>query len=118
MILMAKTADQLAANLAFLMSLFDYKPAKLAKLSGVSPRMIAYILSGERVPTVDTAEQLARPFGLNGWQLLIPTLPDDIEQLKTIGTIVSNYVDASNEGKSLISMIAERESAHKAANNH
>lgn len=113
---MAKTADQLSSNLSFLMALFGYKPAKMAQLSGVSPRMIAYILSGERIPTVDTADQLAKPFGLNGWQLLIPTLPDDIEQLKTIGEIVANYVDSSAEGKSLISMIAERESAHKAVN--
>ncbi len=70
-----KASKTLVANLRALMRATGMKRTLLVKKSGVSERMIGYILAEERTPTLDIAEALAKAFGLRGWQMIVPGLP-------------------------------------------
>lgn len=115
---MTATAETLAVNLRLLMDVFEWKPADLAEKTGgeVSDRMISYVLNCQRVPSIEVAEIMARPFGLTGWQLLIPSLPQDIERSKSMRKVIDAYIAANNEGKDMIEMIAQREIQRKIGN--
>ena len=107
------TSDTFIKNLAFLMNKTDMKPAGLARKSGVSPRMVAYVLSRERVPSIDIAGALAAAFGLTGWQLLAPFLIKDLEESGNLEKLITNYCDASKEGRDYISHVAEKEASYR-----
>lgn len=108
-----KTVNNLAKNLNKLMTLSGgMTKAALSRKSGVSERMVAYICNAEKTATIETAEALAEVFGLSGWQIIMPELPDDITHTKATGKVMENYMQSSNEGKDLINMVAERESKY------
>jgi len=105
----SKIGHHLAANLTILMQQKDWKPQQLAEKSGVSPRMIAYLLSEERAPTIDIIERLARSFGLEAWQLMLPGIDPTALNANRLSHLISDYSSASDNGRKLIEMIAERE---------
>lgn len=107
------TTDTLVTNLRLLMQEAKLGKDVLAKRSGVSERMIAYILSKERKPTIEIADSLAKPFGLNGWQLLIPNLPVELAKAGKISKLVENYAQASDTGREYIDHVAEKEAEYK-----
>lgn len=108
-----KTVDTLVKNLRELMKATGMTAKELAAKSGVSERMIGYIFAGERTPTVEVADSLAGPFGLTGWQLLIPGLHVDIAKTGKLGQLVHNYSSASDEGRQYIDRVAEQEAKYK-----
>lgn len=75
--------------------------------------MIAYILKGERIATIEVADMLAHPFGLTGWQLLVPTLPADMSKNGHLAKLVADYSASSAEGREYISRVAEHEAQYK-----
>lgn len=110
------TCDTLIANLRALMKAGGMKLPGLAIKSGVSLRMINYILSKERKPTVEIAEALARAFNLKGWQLIIPDLPVDLARSGKLNTLVKNYTHSSEAGREYIDRVAEQEAKYKTGN--
>ena len=82
------TTDTVVANLRALMRTVKITKQALAQKSGVSERMIGYILAGERKPTVEIAEMLAKPFGIKGWQLTMPGLPVDLVESGKIEKLI------------------------------
>lgn len=105
----AKTTDTLSHNLRELMKAYKFSKQDLAKKSGISDRMIAYVLAKEKTPTVDLADALAKPFGLTGWQLLIPDLSVELARAGKLEKLVSNYSQSSDKGREYIDMVAARE---------
>lgn len=95
------------------MEAFGMKQKELARQSGVTERMIAYIIKQERTATINLTESLAKPFGLNGWHLLIPNLPVDLAKNGKLAKLLSNYALASDDGRQYIDKIAEREADYK-----
>lgn len=72
---MPNIADIVAANLESLMEDRAISSDNaLAKLAGVNQKTVWRILNKRQSPTVGTMEKLAKPFGLQAWQLLIPGL--------------------------------------------
>ena len=106
------TSKTLINNLSHLMILYDYDSAKVAKKSGLTKRAVQYYLNGERVPSIEKAEQLASAFGLEGWHLIMPNLPNDISQTKHLRCLVENYLSSSLAGRDVIEMVAEREAKY------
>ena len=105
--------DNLASNLRTLMRETGLNKTKLHKKSGVSERMIAYILSGERMPTIEVLEKLAKAFGLKGgWQLMIHGIKIAPVDSGKIDTLVKHYTEASQEGRQHINHVAEREAKY------
>lgn len=105
------TTDIIIKNLKHLMAIHKYTMADVARRSGVTPRGVKFILDGDRIPNVDTTEQLARAFGLRGWHLLNPDLDHDLINSPTVSRLISDYAKSSPEGRKIISEIAAREAS-------
>lgn len=89
------------------------KKPELAKKSGVSERMIGYLLAKERTPTIEVADALAKPFDLTGWQLLIPGLHIDLAKAGKLEQLVHNYSSASDKGREYIDRVSEQEAQYQ-----
>lgn len=115
---MAKSVPKLdgnfARNLRMLKRAFRLPVKVIAARSGISERMIGYLLTGERKPTEETAEQIGKVFGLNGWQMLYPNLTEDLARRGKLEKLLQAYGAASDEGKEHIEMVAEREAKYSA----
>jgi len=83
--------------------------AELSKKSGVSPRMIAYILSKERAPSIEVTDALASAFGLTGWQIIMPNLSVEAIRNGKLEKLINDYSRSSDSGKELIETIADHE---------
>ena len=106
------TRHNLAENLRYLMIRGGLTEKALETKCGVAQKTINNALNGRVGSSVDTVDKLAACFGLNGWQLISPTLVRDIESGGTIAKLVSNYLLASVEGQTHIVRIAEREAEY------
>lgn len=102
----------LVDNVRALMRHTETSKAQLAQRSGISERMIAYILAKERTPTVETADSLARAFGLTGWQLMIPNLSLELAKEGKLEQLVKNYSTSSRKGREYIDRVAEQEAKY------
>jgi transcriptional regulator with XRE-family HTH domain len=110
------TRDTLARNLRVLMDAKGWTQVQLAQQSGVSQRQVSNILSGATGCSVEHADALARAFGLQGWHLIMPTLPRDITN-GAISTLIERYAASSADGRKAIDRVAELESRYT-KNNH
>jgi transcriptional regulator with XRE-family HTH domain len=84
----------------------------LAKKSGVTKRMIQYVLNKERVPSIDVAAALAGAFSINGWQLLVPNLKSELARCGQLEKLVQNYQRANLDAQRYLDGVAERESIY------
>lgn len=109
------TQETLISNLVLLMQRHGYSVRDIAGKSGLSGRMVRYVLNGERLPTIETAEQLARCFNLSGWQLIMPSLMDYDGDLSSLSALINDYLRSDDEGRQFISSAAKRESSRKAS---
>lgn len=107
------TADILVDNLKSLMRSTKTTRPALAKKSKVSSRMIAYILSKERVPTVETIEALSSAFGLKSWQLLVPGISPGIAN--KADALINKYSVMTDSGREYLDRVAEQEIKYKSS---
>jgi transcriptional regulator with XRE-family HTH domain len=103
------TRDTLAINLTMLMAEARWNQVELAKRSGVSQRQISNILRKESGCSVEHADALAKAFGLQGWHLIMPSLPADVRN-GAIPALLQRYAAATAEGRKAIDRVAELES--------
>lgn len=108
-----KTRRYLAQNLRFLMSASKVGPTELERQSKVSRKTINNILNERHPPELDNIEALAKVFGLNMWQIILPNLPKDLKRCQSLGQLLKDYMDSPDEGQGLIELIASREAAGK-----
>lgn len=108
----SKTEKTLSQNLKHLMELSGWNVEEVAKRSGVSKRMVSYVISMERKASITIAEDLAKAFNLEGWHLIMPNLPRDLEQSKALRRLIDDYIGSDNEGRDMISKVAEREAKY------
>jgi transcriptional regulator with XRE-family HTH domain len=106
------TRETLARNLRALMDMREWTQTEMARRSGVSQRMVSHVLSRSTGCSIETADALAKPFGLTGWHLLIPDLPDELLRSPSLQSLVDAFVHASDSGRAMISMVAEREAKY------
>ena len=84
----------------------------LASKSGISQRQISNILTMSTSCSVETAEALAKPFGLQGWHMALPNLPADLVQSTSIARLVSAYIAGNEAARDYLDSIATRELAN------
>ena len=91
-----------------------HKTADLAdKLKGkVGKTTIHYILTRQKIAKIDTADHIARVYGLSGWHLISPTLIQDLETSPTLSKLISDYRQADPDGRRHIEQVAEREARY------
>lgn len=107
------TANSVAKNLKALMEGADWNQSELARRSGVSQRHISDILKGHTQCTIPVANDLAAPFGLTGWHLLLPDLPKDLVGSPAIARLVAAYIKADAAGREFLDAAGEREFKRK-----
>ena len=91
-----------AVNLQRLMDVAKLNQTELHRLTGVSQRHISALVRGESDCTLQVAEQIAKPFGLRGWHLMLPNLPADLVNSPRVLALVESYLDANEEGRTLL----------------
>lgn len=108
-----RTEETLATNLRFLLKLKGWTESELARQSGVAQKTINNILHKVYRAKIETADQLAKPFNLEGWHLIHPSLINDIHAGGTISRLIEAYLHSAEEGQRIILGIAEREAQRK-----
>jgi transcriptional regulator with XRE-family HTH domain len=106
-----------AANLARLLAMggrygLPTSQAELARRSGVSQKTLSNWLAPDRgvAPQLDKLEPIARVYGLEVWQLLVPDLPDDMVMAGPLQKLVANYRKISSpRAREYIDRVAEAE---------
>lgn len=106
--------DNLARNLKYLMDRHGMNaPALADRLKGkVGKTTLHYILTKQKIAKIDTADHIARVFGLSGWNLISPTLIQDLESSPTLSKLISDYRHADPYGRRHIEQVAEREARY------
>jgi transcriptional regulator with XRE-family HTH domain len=97
-----------------LLDMREWSEYDLAKASGVAQKTINNILNRRSVCGIETADSLAAAFGLKGWQLLIPDLPDDVLNSPALGKLVEDWAHSSTEGREHVNRVAEKEAKYNA----
>ena len=73
---MSATQEKLVARLKELRKIHRLTQEEFSEASGISYKYYQAIESGEkRELRISTLERLAKPYGIEVWQLLSPTLP-------------------------------------------
>lgn len=104
--------DALQLNVRYLMDKHGDTQASLAKRAGVSQSNVYYVVSSDRHVRLDTVEAISYAYGLGGWQLINPDLPQSLIDSPALSRLVSAYAQASDEGRRFLDQIVERESTH------
>lgn len=107
-----KASDTLARNLGALMKSSGKSEHVLAKESGVSQKTINNILNRRSAPTIDTADKLARPFGLRSWHLMLPIDSAEILNTRSFETLLTHYVSSTADGREYITRVADKEAKY------
>lgn len=108
------TRAALAKNVQYLMDKHGDTQTSLAKRANVTQSNVSYILSTERNVRLDTIEAIAAAYGLWGWHLLNPDLPQDLIDSPSLSKLVDSYIETTPEGRALIDAIAAREANYTA----
>ena len=108
------TKESFVNNLRHLMRIKEMSQAELARQSGVSQKTISNILNPEveQSPSIETAEKLAKPFGLEGWHLIMPNLPEDLLTSPSLEKLLNSYISSSVAGREMIDRVAQREAEY------
>jgi transcriptional regulator with XRE-family HTH domain len=104
------TTQAISRNLKTLLDRHGLSHNQLAKKAGVSQSYVSAIVKEDGKPvSVEVLDKLAKPFGLQGWQLAMPNLPPDLLESDLISKVVRGLADANDEGRTLIARTVERE---------
>lgn len=100
--------DTVRSNVRKLMDSMDWSEHDLARHSGVSQKAINNLLNQVTGCNITTADRLARPFGLTGWQLMLEDLPADTAFATTLTRVVAKFLTADKRGRDFILSAVER----------
>ena len=109
--------ETLARNLRHLKQMREWSDATIAKKAGISAKAVNNMINARHSPNIDDVDAVARVFGLTGWHLIMPNLPDDLINSPNVGSLFTSYASADPEGRKVIDMIAEREGKKPKKNN-
>ena len=88
---------------------------EVADRAGVSQKTISNMLNSDQpgigASTIDKVEAVANAFGLHGWHLIMPGLPDDMVSCKSLSKLVEDFLSSPPSSRELISHTAGREKA-------
>jgi len=101
----------LASNVRHLMRKHNDTQASLAKRAGVTQSNVSYVINSTRHVRLDTVEAIASAYGLLGWHLINPSLPQDLIDSPSLAKLVETYVTTTPEGRALIEAVADREAS-------
>ncbi|MCB4811678.1 helix-turn-helix transcriptional regulator [Methylovorus menthalis] len=80
---------------------------EIAKKSGISKRMIDYIMEGSRGASLNTLEKIADSHGLNAWHLLLDYLNLDAARSGDLDKLVTNFSKCDKTTQAYLLHVAE-----------
>lgn len=97
------------SNLKILMSREGLDtPGQLARRTGVSQRHCAYILSGERSPSLEIVDKFSAAFMVSPWQLLAQEVPLDINYAQ-LRNLIYDYMKSSSKAREYLAGVGKFE---------
>jgi transcriptional regulator with XRE-family HTH domain len=109
------TTEAVAKNLRRLMDVNGLTQVQVAKRAGVSQRHISNVLNAAQEPGIEKINKIAQAFGLHGWQLQMPNLPEDMLTDGRVTRVIDALTRATPEGREMIERLAEREAHYSKA---
>jgi plasmid maintenance system antidote protein VapI len=103
------TADTVVENIKYLLSECKWNVPRLELESHVPRRTIYSILKKERTPGIDTTDDIAKAFGLDGWHLLKPNLKYDLAKNGHLERVIDAYSMATEMTRDYVDMVLDRE---------
>lgn len=97
-----------SGNVRRLMKAMEWSEHDLARHSQVSQKAINNLLNQTTGCTITTADKLAKPFGLTGWQLMLEDIPPDMAFGNTLTNVVSKFLKTDPKGREFILSAIER----------
>jgi transcriptional regulator with XRE-family HTH domain len=94
------------------MAKYGYSEREVEKRSGVSAKTINNMRNAKHKVTVENADTVASVFNLDGWQLLVHDLPEDLLESSSFRSMISNYARSGTDGRTAIDRTAEREAMY------
>lgn len=104
-----RTTETLARNLNYLMDKYGYSEKEVERRCGVSSKTINNMRNAKHTATVENTEKVAGVFNLDGWQMIVPHLPQDLLESDKLKTALVNYAASDQDGRDAIYRLAERE---------
>lgn len=106
------TTETLARKLNYLMDKHGYSERDMEQKSGVSAKTVNNMRNAKHKPAVENVDKVAAVFGLPGWLLITPDIPDEIMDSQGLKNTLKNYAAADASGREAIERIAEREALY------
>lgn len=103
------TQESIINNIRMLLKEFHWRVPQLELKSGVPRTTIYSILNKNRIPGIDTTDQIAQAFGLTGWELLYPNLTADLAKRGKLEQLIDQYSNASQAAQDYVNEILNRE---------
>lgn len=79
----------------------------LTKRSGLSRRTLDNLRTGNFACTLRTVEGLAKAFGVEPWEVMLPDLPAELVFNGRLRRVVNSYIRASADGQRTVEQVAE-----------
>lgn len=103
-----RTRETLAANMRRLMADRDWKQAELAERAGIAQKTVSQILTGSSAATIETVDAIARAFGIEVWQLLMPPASTELEKAQELARLVQQVRGSTDTDRDVIINLVDR----------
>lgn len=104
--------ENVSRNVRFLMERHGDNLRTLASRCGVSKSTVQRIVAGDQAASIEHCHAIAKAYGLQGWNLLHPDLPRDLEDGGTLARLINAYFRSSRSGRANINRVAELEARY------
>jgi transcriptional regulator with XRE-family HTH domain len=85
----------------------------LAKRSGVSQKTISNMLGERGASSIENVDAVARAFGMDCWQLLLPGMVDAAGRSRDLGRLKRAWDVLEEDGREHVMRVAEREARYQ-----
>ena len=110
------SASTVITNITNLKRQMKLSNRDLARLSGLSDRMIGKILNGESEPTTNSLDKIATALRIRSWQLMLPDLDPSAIHGEKLDNLCHAYLLADNAGRRVMESTADYLTTHKQTN--
>jgi len=95
----------ISSNIRMLIATKGWSERELSRRSNVPPRTINTITNMKSYASAGVLSDIAAPFGLKAWHLLVPNLPADENLRARIDALLSLYASAAPETQGFVDYV-------------
>jgi transcriptional regulator with XRE-family HTH domain len=105
----------IASNTAYLLLRRNWSRAELGRKAHLSPKSITNLLNPNSpfMPTMETAEGIAKAFGIPVWLLCLPLENKELLESRELPKMLEGYTSLSAESREQVRRIIDLEARYK-----